>query len=65
MIPEFRVVLVKEDICRSLSRLGELWARNSEAFKEGRCYEMWGISFYRRERTKFEFGVRREAEKVL
>lgn len=58
-------MLVKENICRTLSRCKKVWTRNSKAFKEWRGYERRSVSLCGRKRTKFEFSFRRKAEEVL
>jgi hypothetical protein len=62
VLPELRILLDKESICRTLSRGKEVWSRNSEALKVWGGNEMRSVCFNGRKRTNFKFSFRREVE---
>lgn len=65
VLPELRIVVVKENICGTLSRADEVRSRNSKALEKRRCYVMRSVGFDRRERTEFDFHLIRETEEEL
>lgn len=64
-LPEFWILLVKENCCWSLSRGKEVRSGHFEAFKERRGDEMRSVGFCGRQWTNLELWLQREIENMV